>query len=115
MDHLSVSRAVPTACNPFPAKLMGLRSFWIVGGNVVQIKKRSFGCVAFFVGNHLNAHERPLVLHHLNKTGVRYLNKLLVVLLPHLDFLFPERVFADIERPDPLCNQQINNPTACRV
>src|SRR5258708_30199455 len=115
MDHLPISRSIPTTCNPFPAKRRWLRLFWIVGGNVVQVKKRSFGRVAFFVSNHLNTHERPLVLQHLNKTGVRYLNKLLVVLLAHLDFLFPERVFPDTECPDSLAYQQSNNPTACRV
>ncbi len=113
MDHLPISRSIPTACNPLPTKRRWLRSFGIVGGNVVQIKKRSFRRVAFFVGNHLNAHERSLVLQHLNKTGMRHLNKLLVVLLAHLDCLFPERVFPDTERSDSLFNQQINNPTAC--
>src|SRR2546423_10775868 len=111
MDNLPVSRLIPTACNPFPAKRRWLRLFWIVGGNVVQVKKSSFGRVAFFVGHHLNAHERPFVLHHLKKTGVRHLHKLLVVLLTHLDFLFPERVFPNTKRSDSLAYH--NRGEAC--
>ena len=33
MDHLSISRSIPTACHPFPAKRRWLRSFWIVGAH----------------------------------------------------------------------------------
>ena len=46
---------------------------------------------------------------------MRDLHELLVIFLPHLHFLLPQAILADDQGADAFCNQQIDNPTACRV
>jgi hypothetical protein len=57
----------------------------------------------------------PAPLTSAAKTGMRDLHKLLVLLAPHLDLLFPEGILANDQGPDSLCDQQIDDTTAGRM
>ncbi len=82
---------------------------------MISIQERSFARIALFDDHHVDAHELRLVRQKIDKAGMRNLDKRLVIFAPHVRFLFPERIFADTECPDPPFDQIIDDATACRV
>src|SRR5438876_101206 len=67
-----------------------LRPLGVVGGKRIAVQKTGLACVAFFGHDDSDAHQRRLVLEHLDETRMGDLDKRLIVALAHLDFLLPE-------------------------
>jgi len=86
---------LPNVCFPFFNRF--LIEHWTLWG------------VVFFGFNDLNANELRLIEKHLNPTGVRHLDNVLIVSLPHIGFLFPVGIFTDNQRSDAFRNQRIDH------
>ena len=70
----------------------------IIGGKRVTIQETGLAGVGFFREDDGDTHRLGFVGQHLDEPCVRDLHKLLIVLLPQMDFLFPERILADDQR-----------------
>jgi hypothetical protein len=92
-----------------------LGSFGIVSGNVIPIQKRGLARVALLNGHHLDSDAPGLVGELLNEPGMWNLNEFLIIFPPHFHLLLPQRIFAHDKGPDSFLDQQIDDPTACRM
>ena len=90
-------------------------SLRIVDRKFVTIQETCLACVAFLRDDDPYSHQVSFIGEDLNEASMRDLDKLLIVFPPHLHLLLPESVLANDEGADPLCDQQIDNTTACRV
>ena len=79
------------------------------------VQKATFAGVTLFRGEHLYPYELRFVGKHLDKAGVRDLDKVLISALAESDLLFPLRIMPDDQRPDPSGYEQINNPFGCTM
>src|SRR5437016_3544926 len=104
MDASLPASIIPASIAP-PTEMWFLRPVRIVDRNLIPIKETGTARIALFRENHLNTHQFCLVGQHLDEPGMGDLHKVLVIPLAHLDCLFPERVSADNQRPDPLLYQ----------
>lgn len=60
-----------------------------------QVKEAAFGRVALFLVDDLDTLQPGFVGDHLDKAGVRKLDKVLVVPVAQIGYLLPEVIFAD--------------------
>jgi hypothetical protein len=89
------------------ARFRGIR-----GGKRVTVQETGEAFVGFFREDDGDTHRFGFVGQHLDEPCMRDLHKLLIVLLPQMDFLFPERILADDQCANPFGNQEVNDPTA---
>src|SRR6266566_7701342 len=117
--HIGVDDSLPAG--RIPAPVPPATETWfrcpgrIIHRDIIAVKKTGFAGIALLGENHTDAHQLCFVGEQLDETGMRDLHKVLVIALAHLDFLLPERVLADNQRPDALLHQQLDNATAGRM
>ena len=111
-----------TSFEAVPAPRSRPRKTWLVflfcplggirGGKRVTVQETGEAFVGFFREDDGDTHCFGFVGQHLDELCMRDLHKLLIVLLPQMDFLFPEPILADDQRANPFGNQEVNDPTA---
>lgn len=78
----------------------------------LQVKEGAFGGITFFLVDDLYPLQPGLIGHHVDKPGVGYLDKVLVVPATQVDRLFAPVILADNPCPEALGRQMVDNPLA---
>src|SRR5947209_8469616 len=114
MDHPLVAGIIPA-----PLTLAAEPWFFcpagIVDRNLIPVKETGTAGIALFGEDHPYPYQLRLVGEQLDEASVWNLHKVLVIAPAHLHFLLPERILAKNQRPDPLLDEQLDDPTAGRV
>ena len=115
LDAPAIGGTIKPTGFPLPTEAGFFHSFRIVGGDSIPIQEGSLARIAFLLQYDLDSDELCLVGEHFDEFGMGNLNKLLVVFVPQFHLLLPIRIFAHDQSSDPFFDQQIDDPTACRV
>src|SRR5207245_1581344 len=86
-----------------------------IGRDEVPIQEGGLTGIGLLLQHDPNADQLGLIAEHVHKPRMRQLDKMLLVLLAQLAFLFPVGIFTDDERADAFSYQQINDPLASRM
>ena len=100
----SITGPIPTASHALPRKHGLFRLICSVRGDRIPIKKTRLAGVAFFLQEDADPDQRRFIDELINKPGMRKLHELLIGARAQVRFLFPERVFPNHQRPDPLAD-----------
>lgn len=80
-----------------------------------MVKKTCFTGIRLFGELHRDTSQRCLVLDLLNEPPERNVLEVLLLRLPHLDFLLPAIVLSDDKSPDPMLDTQVDDELAGMV